>query len=616
MKGFGNSKKYKVVTAVLAGLFLLTGCSFEGFSGDTGKTGNDGTQAISSEINTSGLDADISRDTATDSALENTENAGNTDTGTENAENSENADAGTASGENADGISEGAVDNAVDAGKNAGDNTDTADNAEENAAPEEYFVNVGNEETGEFISVGSNQYVADISGITITDIDAFKAQIEQLPNLLYIDMCDCGLTNDQMEDLMNTFPSVRFVWMIHMTSTNAKRTLYWDVRTDALAFSTLHAWASDPRLDNDDAQQLKYCTDLVALDFGHNAIYDTSFMENMNMHILITVDSYNRVEQHKFNDISVISNFPNLMYLEIFVGAVTDTSAIAGCKEMVDLNISYNPISTIEDITDLPHLERLTIESTNISYADYQKLCEIYPNAKICYYGSGSVDNGWRGHKRYFAMIDMFRNNYWNDLFRTEAELEDVASYDMVVLDGERYYGTPYISDYDPRLGFDGALFTSVGENNIPTEDKECNFDGIGSAYKIIKEGEVIVVYEKDGKLHYFYRNEVLARLLCEKLDENGVIRSECTATGLAAKIAYEAYEAEEAEYNEAIWEAQQAANALNATDSADASGNTQDASAIQDASDNQDAENLPNAEDEDKAGVAEDNSATETVEK
>ena len=501
--------------------------------------------------------------------------------------------------------------------------------------PEEYFVTVGNVETGETIEVGSYEYVADIHNIKITDLDAFKEQLSQLPNLLYIDMCDCGLTNEQMEDLQYTFPSIRFVWMIRMSVTNSARTLWWHVRTDALAFSTLHAWATDPRLDNDQAQQLKYCEDLVALDFGHNAIHDCSFMEDMDLHILITVDSFNRVENHKFDSLDVVVNFPNLMYLETFVGAIKDTECLKDCKEMVDLNLSYNPISDITYLKDFPKLERFVIESTNISYSDYQELCECYPDITIYYTGSGSVDHGWRSHPRYFAMIDMFRNDYWNDLFRTEAELEDVAQKDLLVIDGVRYYGTPYVDEitidvpeveeeegeaaesdttadgtdsasedgsaaeggteeatddsssdsdansdtevsdgaeseepeedpyieveaftatdkYGRTFTFEKAIQTTVGAGNIPQENEECNFNAVGNVYSTdTGDGKILVLME-DGQYHWFYKNEVLARLLIEKLDETGEIKPEYTREAVEERVAIERAEAEAAAQAEA----------------------------------------------------------------
>ena len=395
---------------------------------------------------------------------------------------------------------------------------------EETEEGEEYFVFVGNEETGNGVEVSSIAPIADISKVKITDLDALKKQLVQLPNLVYIDMCDCDVSNEDMEDLMATFPNIRFVWKIYMNATNEYRTLYWSCRTDALAFSTLHAFATDPRLVNDDAQQFKYCTDLVAYDVGHNAVYDVNFLANMpNLHILIMVDDYDRVHHCKFNDLSPIAANTKLMYLEFFVSNVSDISFLQYMPYMTDLNISYSGVKDSTYLYDLPSIERLFMESTGIPYSEFEKLVDLYPDAQLEYYGTGSVDHGWRSHPRYFAMIDMYRNNYWNDLFRTEEELADVATYDMLVIGKKRYYGTSYTYSGEVTDDMIGGFISSRVENNtIPKQSGECNFDALGHAYTKDTGNGAILVMMEDGKYHWFYYNEVLARLLREKLDENG----------------------------------------------------------------------------------------------
>lgn len=101
------------------------------------------------------------------------------------------------------------------------------------------------------------------------------------------------------------------------------------------------------------------------------------------------------------------------------MGDVSDISVFDYLPNLVDLNISYNPISDVSHLLNFTKLERLYIEHTSLTEQDYELLKETYPDAYIVYYGEGSVDQGWREHERYFAMIDMFHNNYVNDLLRT-----------------------------------------------------------------------------------------------------------------------------------------------------------------------------------------------------
>ncbi len=260
--------------------------------------------------------------------------------------------------------------------------------------------------------ISSDDSGADISGIEVTDIEDLKKKLSLLYDLTYIDMCDCGLSNEEMEELKNEFPDIKFVWKVTLG--------LWTIRTDTVAFSTLKDGTITYRLTNDDCKVLKYCTDMVALDLGHNKVTDLSFLEYMpELKILILVDNWLTDTQSPYlYDLSMLKYCPKLMYLEIFVGDVTDISVFDYLPNLVDLNISYNPISDVSHLLNFNKLERLYIEHTSLTEQDYELLKETYPDAYIVYYGEGSVDQGWREHERYFAMIDMFHNNYVNDLFK------------------------------------------------------------------------------------------------------------------------------------------------------------------------------------------------------
>lgn len=262
------------------------------------------------------------------------------------------------------------------------------------------------------VTVMSDATELDISGNIVEDVDAFREALSQLNNLTYIDMCDCGLTNEQMESLRDEFPSVKFVWRITMA--------YWSIRTDAVAFSTLKDGTITYRLTNDDIQVLKYCTDMVALDLGHNKVTDISFLQYMpELKILILVDDWKgETAEHYISDLSMLQYCPKLMYLEFFVGDVSDLSFLQYTPNMVDLNVSYNPITDVTYLLNLPKLERLYVEHTGLTVEDYELLKATYPDTYIVYYGEGSIDQGWRSHDRYFAMIDMFHNNYVHELFK------------------------------------------------------------------------------------------------------------------------------------------------------------------------------------------------------
>lgn len=249
----------------------------------------------------------------------------------------------------------------------------------------------------------------DLSGHNLAGLGINLYEIfEILPNLTRVNICKTGFTNADYAALQDAFPDIRMIWEIVWH--------HWRFRTDVVAFSTMKFCSDTFFLYDEDAQYLRYCTDLVALDLGHNRVHDWSFLKYMpNLKILIAVD--NQVE-----DLSWIQYTPKLEYLEFFVGRITDLSFLQYTPNMVDLNISYNRMSDATYLYNLPKLERLWMEHTRIPYKEFQKLQKAYPNAKIVYNGEGSIDQGWRTHPRFYAMRDMFRKNYVHELFMDKEE--------------------------------------------------------------------------------------------------------------------------------------------------------------------------------------------------
>ncbi len=245
----------------------------------------------------------------------------------------------------------------------------------------------------------------DLSNKKVADLEEFKKSLNLLPNLKKLDMSYTNLSNEELGNLRELFPNIKIDWVVFLGK--------WSLRTDAVAFSVLVTQFDYRRMTSDDIQVLKYCTELQALDIGHQAIEDISVIGDYlpNLRVLILAD--NRIK-----DISPIAKLKHLHYLELFMNDITDVSPLSSCNEIVDLNICFNyRFSNIDPLLNFPLLERLWLISDNISADSYRKIRETYPNVVLVTVGSGSTNSGWRGHERYFTMIDMYRNNYISDLF-------------------------------------------------------------------------------------------------------------------------------------------------------------------------------------------------------
>lgn len=256
------------------------------------------------------------------------------------------------------------------------------------------------------VTILGKKYDSETEDLDLSDkkeltADMMRQAIPLMKGLKRVDMSDCGSTNEELAALREEFPGVKIVWRIHM--------LRWSTKTDAIAFSDLIRDYDYQRLTDEDIQCLKYCTDLQALDLGHQAITDISVICDYlpELRILILADN-------KIKDLSPVTKLKHLHYIELFVNPnLKDVSPLGECKELVDVNISYLDINDISALLDLPLVERFWIEHTHVPENQINQLRERHPDATVISVGSGSVDQGWRTHPRYYAMKDMYNKQYY-----------------------------------------------------------------------------------------------------------------------------------------------------------------------------------------------------------
>lgn len=266
------------------------------------------------------------------------------------------------------------------------------------------------------VSIPIEAEEADLSGVDLSLIPSAELDeaFASLLSLKKLTLIDCGLDNAGYAALQDAHPDIRMIWEIQMS--------HWTVRTDVVAFSSMKTTGDDFFLNNDEAKYFRYCPDLQALDLGHNWVSDLSFLEYLpQLKILILVDNVKYKEEdgrlRHLTDVSEIRYCPELVYLEIFANNISDLSFLEYTPKLRDLNISYNPVKDASLLYKLPDLERLWMEHTYISWNDFSALKKTYPNAKIVFEGEGSVDQGWRGVEKYYALRDCFDNNYINPMF-------------------------------------------------------------------------------------------------------------------------------------------------------------------------------------------------------
>lgn len=244
----------------------------------------------------------------------------------------------------------------------------------------------------------------DFSGIPMEDTSAIARIMPLMGNLTKVDMCDCGISNEEMDALNKQFENTQFVWMVHFS--------VYSLRTDATQFCASNLPEYNfvaPRLTDKGLEPIKYCENLIALDLGHMVYTDLSFLENMpHLKYLILVEA-------RFTDITPIGTLKELEYLELFVNTIDDLSPLLECKSLKYLNIGYTSGFDPDVLKEMTWLEKLWFPGHLQSDERIESIIASLPNTECympAYDADGSTGGGWREQEAYYEMRDIFSMYY------------------------------------------------------------------------------------------------------------------------------------------------------------------------------------------------------------
>ncbi|MBR4905812.1 MAG: leucine-rich repeat domain-containing protein [Clostridia bacterium] len=251
----------------------------------------------------------------------------------------------------------------------------------------------------------------DLSKTKMTRTEDVEALIQRLPFLKEVVLCDCGLTNEQMESLCNAHPDIKFVWTIVI----GKRKL----RTDAVGFSTknpskyTNPKSSDAynesvkkavRLYEGDIEALKYCTDLEALDLGHN------YLTNSDLEVIagLTKLKILILADNKITDISVLTTLKDLEYIELFMNKIPDLSPLTEMPSLIDVNVCNTGVSDLTPLFELTGAKRLWYAMNPFSREQAAAVKAALPDCVCNYSTRDETGEGWREDSRYRWMRSYF----------------------------------------------------------------------------------------------------------------------------------------------------------------------------------------------------------------
>ena len=283
------------------------------------------------------------------------------------------------------------------------------------------------------VSFDRDAEAIDMGDQAVEDFKGFIAFLQEFPTLKKVDMFTTQITKKQVSMLEEALPDVQFGWTMQLMKYKNKHI----VRSDAEAFSTLHGVCPNHR--SEEFALLKYCTNMLALDLGHNNLTDITFLLNMpRLRVLILG------ENQKLRDISVLAELQDLEYLELFTCGIKDISPLTKLPNLIDLNLSNNSVQDWRPLKEMKQLKRLWISgmcgNKALTAEERQELEEALPDTVIVYRGK-PTDNGWRTDPKtrvndphYEIVYEMFHTGVYIP-FEESAPLPGEAPVDWVVED-------------------------------------------------------------------------------------------------------------------------------------------------------------------------------------
>lgn len=234
----------------------------------------------------------------------------------------------------------------------------------------------------------------DLTGIPLT-AEQIESLFPYMPNLTYVDMSDCGISNEDMDALNRRHEDIKIVWTVTLGS-------WYRTKTDITWFMPVkHGFY--PR--GNDLYNLRYCTDVICLDIGHMKVTNCDFVAYMpHLQYLLLADT-------RITDITPLTGLTELIYLELFMTGVTDYSPLLTLTSLEDLNLHYTN-GDPEIIAQMTWLKNLWWRSQSLGWSDMEMLRDTLVNTNYQYSSRSSTGGGWRELPNYYAQRDILGMRY------------------------------------------------------------------------------------------------------------------------------------------------------------------------------------------------------------
>ena len=245
------------------------------------------------------------------------------------------------------------------------------------------------------ITVGKNQRIST---------EEIEWLIRLCPELKKIDVTEhYYLGNKGMIALVEAYPDIDFRWKI--TIRGRRR-----INSDCTAYSSWSGQSQTDKIRSRDLEVLKYVPGLKALDLGHSEITSLDFLQYCpDLELLILGDNQG------VTDLTPIGELKHLQYLEMFMVGAEDISPLAGCTELLDLNMSTcYKIRDLSPLDGLKKLERFWGNSMKgLSEEEKERFMAAHPDTECMFEKTHATAGTWRKHDRYDHYIWCLGTGTW-----------------------------------------------------------------------------------------------------------------------------------------------------------------------------------------------------------
>lgn len=234
----------------------------------------------------------------------------------------------------------------------------------------------------------------DISGTEVTDLEAIAQAMTYFPNATQLEMHNCGVDNESMAAFREAHRAeYKVVWTVMLGPKLPTRTDTTSIMPARDGTSNFH---------DEEAYNMRYCEDVIAVDVGHLDVRNVEWAAFMP-HLKYLILAWTGVR-----DLTPLSGCKELVWLEIDYSPVTDTTPLIGCTALEDINIGKSSVSA-NGLSQMPWLKNVWAIGNPRAGSQVAMAC---PDTRVVTSGTHSVGSGWRHLPNYYAMRDALNMFY------------------------------------------------------------------------------------------------------------------------------------------------------------------------------------------------------------